>query len=106
MRFSLSSLFRESPFEKLQGHADIVKECANLFKEASVCHIGQDCMEFELLTEKVATLESDADTLGNLTSVGGANVEANNAVIVSFVNQNLGVADSFSLGSHLVVGPL
>jgi predicted phosphate transport protein (TIGR00153 family) len=61
MRLLLSSLFMKSPFEALQKHADKVKECAHLFKEAAVCHIGQECKKFDLLTEQVARLESEAD---------------------------------------------
>jgi len=61
MRLLLSSLFMKSPFENLQKHADKVKECAHLFKEAAVCHIGQECKKFDLLTEQVARLESEAD---------------------------------------------
>jgi predicted phosphate transport protein (TIGR00153 family) len=63
MRLLLSSLFYRSPFEALQKHADKVKECAHLFKEATVCHIGQECKEFDLLTERVARLESEADDI-------------------------------------------
>jgi predicted phosphate transport protein (TIGR00153 family) len=61
MRLLLSSLFMKSPFEKLQKHADKVKECAHLFKEAAVCHMGRECKKFDLLTEQVARLESEAD---------------------------------------------
>ena len=63
MRLLLSSLFFKSPFENLQKHADKVKECAHLFKEAAACHIGQECKEFDLLTEQVARLESEADDI-------------------------------------------
>ena len=63
MRLLLSALFCKSPFENLQKHADKVKECAHLFKEAAVCHIGQECKDFDLLTEKVARLESEADNI-------------------------------------------
>ena len=63
MRLLLSSLFRESPFENLQKHADKVKECAHLFKDAAVCHIGEDCEEFDMLTEKVSELEHQADEI-------------------------------------------
>jgi predicted phosphate transport protein (TIGR00153 family) len=63
MRLLLSSLFYRSPFENLQKHADKVKECAHLFKEAVVCHIGQECKTFDLLTEQVARMESDADDI-------------------------------------------
>lgn len=63
MRLLLSSLFYRSPFKELQKHADKVKECARLFREAAVCHIGQECKEFDLLTERVARLESEADDI-------------------------------------------
>ena len=63
MRLLLSSLFHKSPFEDLQRHADKVKECAHLFKEAAVCHIGKECKEFDLLTERVARIESEADDI-------------------------------------------
>lgn len=63
MRLLLSSLFYKSPFENLQKHADKVKECADLFNEATVCHIGQECKKFDLLTEHVARLESEADAI-------------------------------------------
>ncbi|NVM21603.1 MAG: TIGR00153 family protein [Desulfobacterales bacterium] len=63
MRLRLSSLFLKSPFENLQKHADKVKECAQLFKEAVVCHIGEECKQFDLLTEHVARLESEADEI-------------------------------------------
>jgi predicted phosphate transport protein (TIGR00153 family) len=63
MRLLLSSLFHKSPFEHLQKHADKVRECAHLFKEAAVCHIGQECKKFDLLTEQMARLESEADDI-------------------------------------------
>ena len=63
MRFSFFSLFYESPFIKLKNHADKVKECAWMFKEAVHCYVQQDCDKFEDLTEEVAKLESQADEL-------------------------------------------
>lgn len=63
MRLLLSSLFYRSPFEDLQRHADKAKECAQLFQEAMVCHMGEECKEFDLLTDKVARLESEADAI-------------------------------------------
>ncbi len=63
MRILISSLFLESPFVNLQRHADKVKECAHLFKKAAVCHIGEDCQEFDMLTEKVSQLENQADDI-------------------------------------------
>ena len=63
MRWLISSLFYKSPFENLQKHADKVKECANLFKEAAVCHIDGECKEFDILTERVDQLEDEADEI-------------------------------------------
>ena len=63
MRLILSSLFIKSPFENLQRHAEKVKECATLFKEAAVCHMSGECEEFEMLTDKVAKIESEADAI-------------------------------------------
>jgi len=63
MRLLISSLFRESPFENLQKHADKVKECVHYFKKAAYCHIGVECKEFDLLAEKVSRLEHEADDI-------------------------------------------
>jgi predicted phosphate transport protein (TIGR00153 family) len=63
MRLLLSSLFYKSPFENLQRHAGKVKECAQLFKEAMICHIREEYEEFNLLTDQVAHLESEADAI-------------------------------------------
>jgi predicted phosphate transport protein (TIGR00153 family) len=63
MRLLISSLFYKSPFEDLQKHADKVKECAQLFREAAVCHIGKEYERFDLLTDQVARLESEADDI-------------------------------------------
>jgi len=61
MRLSLTSLFMKSPFENLKKHADKVKECGHLFKEAARCHIRQEDEKFDTLTEDVARIESEAD---------------------------------------------
>ena len=63
MRLLLSSLFLKSPFEGLQRHADKVQECAQLFKEAAVCHVQEKCDDFDALTDRVARLESEADAI-------------------------------------------
>lgn len=63
MRLLLSSLFHESPFENLQKHADKVKECAQLFREAAICHAEEKRKEFDALMDRVAKLESEADAI-------------------------------------------
>ncbi|MEA3386325.1 MAG: TIGR00153 family protein [Thermodesulfobacteriota bacterium] len=63
MRLLISSMFHKSPFEDLQKHADKIKECTQLFMEAAVCHIGEEYERFEVLTDQVARLESQADDI-------------------------------------------
>ncbi|MBW1962438.1 MAG: TIGR00153 family protein [Deltaproteobacteria bacterium] len=63
MRLLISSLFYRSPFENLQKHADKVRECARLFKEAAVCHVGEECERFDMLVDKVSQLEHEADDI-------------------------------------------
>jgi len=53
----------KSPFERLQSHADKVRECAHMFRKAAVCHMGDDCKQFDILTEQVSKLESEADLI-------------------------------------------
>jgi predicted phosphate transport protein (TIGR00153 family) len=63
MRLLISSLFHASPFDNLQRHADKVKECAHLFKEAASCHMREECLEFEVLRQQVSKLEHEADDI-------------------------------------------
>ena len=63
MRFGLFSLFRESPFTKLQKHAQEVQAGGDLFRKAINCYLASDCTEFEELHLKVSALESEADRI-------------------------------------------
>lgn len=63
MRWLLSSLFFKSPFDNLQKHADKVKECAMLFKNAAELYMSEDYQEFEHITDEVGKLESEADAI-------------------------------------------
>ncbi len=63
MRFGLFSLFRESPFTRLQDHAAKVQAGGQLFRTAIQCYLESDCIEFEELHMKVSTLESEADKI-------------------------------------------
>jgi predicted phosphate transport protein (TIGR00153 family) len=63
MRLNLSSLFYRSPFENLQRHADKIRACTQLFKEAAAQHIAGNFKKFEELTDQVARLESEADAI-------------------------------------------
>ncbi len=63
MRFGLFSLFRESPFPRLQEHAAKVQEGGKLFRSAIRCYLESDCEEFDELHLKVTALESEADKI-------------------------------------------
>lgn len=63
MRFSLSKLFRESPFERLMEHANVVHSGAASFGQAVHCYLASECADFENLHNRVTTLESDADRI-------------------------------------------
>jgi hypothetical protein len=63
MRFSFLSLFYLSPLEKLKSHADKVRECASMLKQAAECYVRKDCVGFERFTEEVARVESQADAI-------------------------------------------
>ncbi|MCP4746223.1 MAG: TIGR00153 family protein [Desulfobacteraceae bacterium] len=63
MRIPFLSMFLTSPFEGLLEHAEKVKECAWAFQEAIECYISPKCETFEELRTKVATYESEADTI-------------------------------------------
>jgi hypothetical protein len=63
MRFGLFKLFRESPFTRLQEHAEKVQASGPLFRNAIVCYLESDCIEFEELHRKVTTLEGEADRI-------------------------------------------
>ena len=78
MRFGLFSLFRESPFTKLLEHAEKVQEGGELFRAAIKCYLESDCIRFEELHLKVASLESEADRIkqnirAHLPKGGGSN---------------------------------
>lgn len=63
MRTTFMSLFYESPFENLKRHADKARECARVFYKAVKCHMDQQCAAFDDLTDQVAILESEADSI-------------------------------------------
>ncbi len=63
MRFSLSKLFRESPFDKLLEHANVVHSGGEVFQKAIHCYLTNECDDFERLHMKITTIESDADRI-------------------------------------------
>lgn len=56
-------LFFKSPFENLRKHAEVVVSCSDLFENAVMAHLKGDMNTFEVLTDKVAELESKADAI-------------------------------------------
>jgi uncharacterized protein len=63
MRFPLSKLFRESPFEKLVEHANVIQSGADAFRKAIHCYLASECEDFEQLHQSINTLESNADRI-------------------------------------------
>lgn len=63
MRTPFMSLFMTSPFEGLQEHAELVKSCALVFKNAVACHVAGEGAAFEELRAEAAQIESRADAI-------------------------------------------
>lgn len=63
MRTKFMFLFFKSPFENLRKHAEVVVSCSDLFENAVMAHLKGDMNTFEVLTDKVAELESKADAI-------------------------------------------
>jgi predicted phosphate transport protein (TIGR00153 family) len=63
MRNPFIYLFYKKPFENLKKHSEKVRDCAQLFSEAVSSHLNGKIKEFELLTDHVAKLESEADAI-------------------------------------------
>ena len=53
MRIPFLSMFMTSPFEGLQEHAKIVKDCAWVFQQAFECHVSDRCGRFEELRQEI-----------------------------------------------------
>jgi predicted phosphate transport protein (TIGR00153 family) len=63
MRLPFLSMFMTSPFEGLQEHAEVVKDCAWVFQEAVECHISYKCSRFESLRGDIIEMEREADAI-------------------------------------------
>ena len=63
MRIPFLSMFMTSPFEGLQEHAEVVKDCAWAFQEAVECHISYKCTRFESLRGDIIEMEREADSI-------------------------------------------
>ena len=63
MRLPFLSMFMTSPFEGLQEHAEVVKDCAWVFQEAVECHISYKCSRFDSLRGDIIEMEREADAI-------------------------------------------
>ena len=63
MRLPFLSMFITSPFEGLQEHAEVVKDCAWAFQEAVECHISYKCSRFDSLRGDIIEMEREADSI-------------------------------------------
>ena len=63
MRIPFISMFVTSPFEGIQEHAEIVKNCAGVFQHAVECHVLQKCNRFGELREEIIQMERKADAV-------------------------------------------
>ena len=63
MRLPFLSMFMTSPFEGLQEHAEVVKDCAWAFQEAVECHISYKCSRFDSLRGDIIEMEREADSI-------------------------------------------
>lgn len=63
MRIPFISMFRTSPFDGLQEHAEMLKECAGVFQQAMECAVADRCKTFEEFRQEVDELEGRADQI-------------------------------------------
>lgn len=63
MRLPFLSMFMTSPFDGMQEHAEVVKDCAWAFQEAVECHVSYDCSRFDSLRKDIIQMERKADAI-------------------------------------------
>jgi len=63
MRIPFISMFVTSPFEGLQEHAEIVKDCAGVFQHAVECSVLRKCSRFDELRQEIIQMERKADAV-------------------------------------------
>jgi predicted phosphate transport protein (TIGR00153 family) len=63
MRVPFLSMFITSPFDGLQEHAEVVKDCAWVFQQAVECHVTFKCNRFEDLRQDIIQMERKADAI-------------------------------------------
>jgi len=63
MRLPFLSMFMTSPFDGMEEHAEVVKDCAWAFQEAVECHISYKCSRFDSLRGDIIEMEREADSI-------------------------------------------
>jgi len=63
MRLPFLSMFTTSPFDGMQEHAEVVKNCAWTFQEAVACHVSRKCSRFDSLRGDIIEMEREADAI-------------------------------------------
>ena len=63
MRIPFISMFVTSPFEGLEEHAAIVKDCAGVFQHAVECNVLQKYDRFDDLRQEIIQMERKADAV-------------------------------------------
>ncbi len=63
MRLPFMSMFMTSPFDGIQEHAEVIKDCAWAFQEAVECHISLKCTRFDALRGDIIEMEREADAI-------------------------------------------
>ena len=63
MRLPFLSMFMTSPFDGMEEHAEVVKDCAWAFQEAVECHISYKCSRFDSLRGDIIEMEREADAI-------------------------------------------
>ncbi len=63
MRIPFISMFMTSPFDGIQEHAEMLKECAAVFQQAMECAVADRCKTFEEFRNEVDRLEGQADKI-------------------------------------------
>jgi hypothetical protein len=56
-------MFMTSPFDGIQEHAEVIKDCAWAFQEAVECRVSQKCARFDALRGDIINMEREADAI-------------------------------------------
>jgi len=63
MRLPFMSMFMTSPFDGIEEHAEVIKDCAWSFQEAVECHFSLKCDRFDALRGDIIEMEREADAI-------------------------------------------